>query len=599
MAVAEYRKLIIIVWLITAAAMGAILAPKAWSGVSWDADDFMRLVQVRDLLAGQAWSDLTQYRMNPPHGTFMHWTRLPDVPVALVTLALSPMLGEHDAIIAAALVVPPLYFLLFLGFFAFTARLLLGRAGSPVALLVAVGGSFGTRQFIPGRVDHQGLQLIVMMAAVMLLVYGLARERWGKAIAWAGVPFALSIWIGAETLPLITAWFAALGLAWCYVGGRLAKHGAGAGLLGAAIGLLILLTSQPNASWFSPACDAFSIMPIAMLALIGAGFAGMALLDSQTRSPWTRLLIAVVCGVAAVGAFAVAFPACLRGGYEEIDPIVKLRWLSHVVEAMPWTREFDIVPFRAIMDIWTPVLGLGYCIWRIRHAGRRGRVLWGVIAVLVLATGALVFWQVRAVSFAQSVALLPLSALVAGALRYIWRRPTRWVRYAAAPVLLYVCSLLFWPSIQGAYNAIATKLPGASAPEKIRTMSCSQSGTFVPLQAGPPSLVLSYLDLGAMILFRTQHSILASHYHRNNEGLRTTIDLFSSSDDAWIKAQMKERGIAWVVTCPGPEENTVFKTEHHDGLAERLAAGQVPDYLEQIADPEASGMKFYRVRTVE
>lgn len=599
MAAAEYRKLTVIVWLIVVAAMGAIWAPKAWSGSSWDADDFMRLVQVEDLLAGQPWSDLTQHRLNPPQGTSMHWSRLPDAPIALVTLALSPMLGERGAIVAAAMLVPPLYFLLFLGLFALAARLMLGRARSPIALLVAIGGSIGTVQFLPGRVDHHGLQLVAMMAATALLLFGLARRRWNKAIAWAGVPFALSIWIGAEALPLIAAWFAALGLAWCYAGGGLARYGAIAGLLGAAIGVAILIISVPRALWFQPACDAFSPMPIGMLVLIGAGFAGMAALGRRAHSLRGRVIVAAACAAAVGGAFALAFPACLHGGLEGVDPVVKLRWLGYVNEARPWSDQLARLPFQALMYAWTPLLGLAYCLWRLRRARSRGRMLWGAMAVLVLAASALMLWQVRAVSFAQTMALLPISGLVGEALGHVQRRWRRWLRYAAVPVLLYACSLLPWPSVQAAYGAIAARVPGAPPPKVLLTLPCSRTSDFAPLQDTAPTVILSYIDIGPMILFRTPHSVLAAPYHRNNAGLRVTIDLFRSNDDSWIEAELAQRRVGWVVTCPGPEERTVFETAHRDGLAERLSAGRVPDYLEQVPDPAQSGMRFYRVRTGE
>ncbi|MEZ5832942.1 MAG: hypothetical protein R3D05_17340 [Dongiaceae bacterium] len=599
MAAAEYRKLVVVVWVIVAAAMGAIWGPKAWSGKSWDSDDFMRLVQVRDLLAGQAWSDLTQHRLDPPNGTLLHWSRLPDVPIALVRLALTPVLGPQDAVRAAAMVIPPAYLLLFLAFFGYAARLMLGPARSPMALLVAIGGSIGIVQFVPGRIDHHGLQLIAMMAAMTLLVFGLARERWGKAIAWAGVPFALSIWIGAETLPLIAAWFAALGLAWCYVGGRLAGYGAICGLLGAGIGVGILITSMPQASWFSPVCDGFSLMPIGMLALLGAGFAGMAILGRSAQSPLARLIIAAPCGVVVGGAFALAFPACLRGGLESVDPLVMDRWLSHVVEAMPLSTQLAKYPFQGLMSVWTPLLGLGYCAWRLVRGGRHARVLWGAVAVLVLAATALLIWQVRAVTFAQELALLPLSGLVGDVWGHMRRSWVRWARIVAGPVLLYVCSLLFWPSIQAVYSAAAAVLPGAPAPKTLATMPCPTIGTLAPLQDSGPTVILSYIDIGSMLLFNTPHSVLGAPYHRDNDGLRTTIELFSSNDDAWIKARMRERGVGWVVTCPGLEERTVFRTENREGLAERLASGQVPNYLEEVADPAHPSMRFYRVRAGE
>ena len=52
-------------------------------------DDALRLVQVRDLLAGQPWFDLHQYRMTPPDGTLMHWSRLVAIPIAGMILLFS------------------------------------------------------------------------------------------------------------------------------------------------------------------------------------------------------------------------------------------------------------------------------------------------------------------------------------------------------------------------------------------------------------------------------------------------------------------------------------------------------------------------------
>ncbi|HSE74272.1 MAG TPA: hypothetical protein VLB05_07150 [Dongiaceae bacterium] len=599
MSAAEYRKLIVIVWLVVAVAMGALWGPKAWTGSSWDTDDFMRLVQVRDLLAGQAWSDLTQHRLNPPDGTLMHWARLPDVPIALVTLALTPLLGARDALVAAAMLVPPLYLLPFLAFFAVAARLMLGGARSPIALLVAIGGSISIVQFMPGRVDHHGLQLTAMMAAMMLLLAGVARRRWQQAIAWAGVPFALSVWIGAETLPLIAAWFAALGLAWCHVGGRLARQGAMAGLLGAAIGIVILVTSVPRPLWLSPACDAFSPVPIAMLALTGFGFAAMAMLGRWIATPAGRLGAAGVCGAAVAAAFAVAFPACAHGGLEMVDPVVKRHWLDLVAEATPLFSQFRTQPFEALMDIWTPALGLAYCLWRMRRAGRRGRTLWGAVLVPLLAATALMAWQVRAASFAQELALLPLAGLASELWARIRRREPRWMAYAMAPLLLFVTSLLFWPSVGAAYGALAARLPGAPRAGTMVTTACAANGALAPLQDAAPSVILSYIDIGSMILFDTPHSVLGAPYHRDNAGLHATIELFRSNDDAWIKGKLGELGVGWVVTCPGVEERSAFKTDGNDGLAERLAAGRVPDYLEPVPDPAEPGMKFYRVRAGE
>ena len=62
-----------------------------------DTDDNMRMMQVRALLAGQDWFDLRQYRLNPPIGANIHWSRLVDLPLAGLILLLRPFVGGAEA----------------------------------------------------------------------------------------------------------------------------------------------------------------------------------------------------------------------------------------------------------------------------------------------------------------------------------------------------------------------------------------------------------------------------------------------------------------------------------------------------------------------
>src|SRR3546814_11452087 len=57
----------------------------------------MRLVEVRDLLAGQGWFDLTQYRLGLEGGTPMHWSRLVDLPIALLVKLGGFFLAQEQA----------------------------------------------------------------------------------------------------------------------------------------------------------------------------------------------------------------------------------------------------------------------------------------------------------------------------------------------------------------------------------------------------------------------------------------------------------------------------------------------------------------------
>nr|MCU0908161.1 hypothetical protein [Paracoccaceae bacterium] len=69
--------------LVTLAARAAHMAvePMAWVGRA-DNDDIMRLLSVRTFLDGQVWFDMRQYRLLPPDGLDMHWSRYIDAAIA-------------------------------------------------------------------------------------------------------------------------------------------------------------------------------------------------------------------------------------------------------------------------------------------------------------------------------------------------------------------------------------------------------------------------------------------------------------------------------------------------------------------------------------
>src|SRR6476659_6267889 len=101
-----------------------------------DTDDNMRMMQVRGLLSGQGWFDLRQYRMNPPYGANIHWSRLVDLPLAGLILSLRPFLGGAGAERWAVAIAPMIPYLLLLFSLGLTARRLLG----PTAYLLAFIG---------------------------------------------------------------------------------------------------------------------------------------------------------------------------------------------------------------------------------------------------------------------------------------------------------------------------------------------------------------------------------------------------------------------------------------------------------------------------
>src|SRR5215210_3264589 len=131
----RWRWWVLLFWL----AASALLLYTRWAQIDafalGDTDDNMRMMQVRGLLEGQGWYDLRQYRLDPPFGADIHWSRLVDLPIAGLRLALAPLLGGAAAERAAVAIAPMLPLIVAMGAIAVTVR----RLVAPTAFAIGVG----------------------------------------------------------------------------------------------------------------------------------------------------------------------------------------------------------------------------------------------------------------------------------------------------------------------------------------------------------------------------------------------------------------------------------------------------------------------------
>src|SRR3954463_7150898 len=91
------RALLLRFWILTAAILIYTRLGQIRGFGLGDTDDNMRMMQVRAWLSGQGWYDLRQYRMNPPAGADIHWSRLVDLPIAGLKFAFAPIFGGATA----------------------------------------------------------------------------------------------------------------------------------------------------------------------------------------------------------------------------------------------------------------------------------------------------------------------------------------------------------------------------------------------------------------------------------------------------------------------------------------------------------------------
>jgi len=184
-------------------AAGAASGFATLTDMGGDNDSMLRLVEVRDLLGGQGWFDLHQYRMGPEGGFVMHWSRLVDAPLAALLLAANALTGgAGPAETVARVLWPALLYGLTLFFLIRAARRFGGEAAVLPATVISAAALFFTGIFEAGALDHHNVQLMLTVAALSLLLD--ARES-RPAAALAGACTALTLAVGMETAPYVAA----------------------------------------------------------------------------------------------------------------------------------------------------------------------------------------------------------------------------------------------------------------------------------------------------------------------------------------------------------------------------------------------------------
>src|SRR5688500_15972003 len=163
-----------------------------------DADDAMRLVQVRDFLAGKGWFDLHEARLAPPTGYDSHWSRLIDSGLSALLLAFSliwaPDYAERLTIVAW----PMLWLLPAIGATSAIAWRLGGRTAAFISLLLAAFSLPAFQQFRPCRIDHHNVQIAL---ALLIIAASAWAGQWRPAPVIAGVLSGLALAIGFECVP--------------------------------------------------------------------------------------------------------------------------------------------------------------------------------------------------------------------------------------------------------------------------------------------------------------------------------------------------------------------------------------------------------------
>ena len=548
-----------------------------------DTDDNMRLAQVRALLSGQDWFDLRQYRLDPPVGANIHWSRLVDLPIAaLITVGkwfTSGANAERFAVAVAPLIP---YLVLAIALAQLSRRLIAPAAFLLMFVALWFAGSTNG-MYVPNRIDHHGWQLAMLGVAMV----GLADPRKRRGGLVTGIASALSLSIGLEMLIYLALSAAAQVLMWVDdrdQRDRLAAYGVSlAG--GTALGFLVF-ASYANRL---PVCDALSPVWLSD-ALVGGAL--LLILTWLSPTDWKRrLAFAAGAGVIVTVFHTLVWPQCLSR-LEGVSPEVAQLWLNNVREARPvyahpWRVWVTISMLPAV-----GVIGWGLLLWRNRTDRDLCRRTLAVAAP-ALAAAALLLWQTRAGPAAQMLSITGAVALAWILLPLTWNARNAFVMAAGSAAVAVL-------ALGGAVPLAFKFIPPAEQSTRNTAVNranrlCPSLAAMRPVAQQPKGTIFTFVDLAPRVISVTRHSSIAGPYHRNGPAILDTMKAFRGSADE-ARAIITRHRADYVLVCPNMSQATIFMANAPNGFYAQLQRGQAPQWLQPIDLGRDSPLRMWRVR---
>ncbi len=582
---AEFLGRIGIAWAI----VSALLLLINWSAIAAgrfpDPDDIMRLVQVRDLLGGQSWFDVSQTRVNAPAGGVgMHWSRLVDLPLVVIIAALTPIIGASSAETAALIAVP----LLTLGAaMILAARIAWRLIGDEEAMFTALVMAISVPalfQLGPMRIDHHGWQIVCALTAVNGLM-----ARTPKIGGWIiGASFATWLSISIEGLPLAAACFAVLALRW--MKDREARIWLVSAIQSLAlIGAGLFLVTKGIAD-LATYCDAISPVHLAMFVW---GAAVLSLLARFEPVPIAVLLGGfAVAGGGALGMMFYTAPQCaVGGGFGQLDPVVAKYWHANVLEGMPiWRQPLTT----ALQYAVTPLIALIAAINLTSRSRDWLRQFWADYAIMLAAAFLVSLFVSRAGAAACALAAPPLAWQLRQWLRAIHLMERPLPRVAA--MFGIACALLpAFPAMIVSSAIPARAAPSVAEPNgSMGTARCSAAEASAVLASLPSGEFFAPLDISPELLLASDHTVLATGHHRGHKAMKVLIETALGSEGE-ARATLKERGTNYVAICPALAEARMYARIAPEGFAASLVREEAPNWLEPVDLDAENGLKIWRV----
>ncbi|NQW02288.1 MAG: hypothetical protein HQ483_21470 [Rhodospirillales bacterium] len=574
------------------AAWWAVGDQYANNGSFVDGDSYTRLLRIERLIETADWFDTSIPDANAPYGTTVHWTRLFDVVMLLVSAPLIPFMGFAKALFWAGIVVSPLLHMLGAATLAWALTPLIGRIAACFAGALSAAQA-GVMVFgIVGRADHHMLfPVLIALAFGYLVRVFLNPDPHPQLPIWAGLALSLGIWVGPEFLLFMALCMGLLGVVWLL---QPSPHHAALNqrfAYGLACGLVLALFIERGVAGFGTiAYDRISIVHATLAALGLAYWSAVAVLTpglSRLRLSMRAVLCfggTMICAAVMIYLFPKIAGNPLNDADQAIQPIY-----AHIAEYKPIRDGGHLLIYYG-----GALFALPWLIWRLKSSFHTpGFWMWALIGLCLTVYLWLGINWIRWTLYAGLFLTILIGDLVFQLDQWIsrkWDFPKRLLIKVVA-----ILSVATGPLVIGALIVNSAKTDPQRLAENKLACPIKELSAFLnqPPLANLNQTIVASANFGPELMYRTAHKVVATVHHRNVAGILDGHKIYQATDAAVARALIDARRVTLLLLCPGAGSDIYFLTDSPpQALYHRLVQNRGPDWLTPVALPSELADRF-------
>lgn len=554
-------------------------APSLMRAELLNPDSFYKLVLVREYSPDAGFQYMA--RDNAPWGAYQHWSAVHSWTLLQAHRALRWLgIDREQSLLWAGSGITMLS-MVALGIL--VAGVVL-RQGSFIAALVAV---IALASSVPlngygqlNQITHHVFMLVPLAAAALfLLPTSMVRTSGHLTGFLAGGLASIALWISPETMPMVVALLATRVAASM----ELATNEP---LWPVAAGLLCVLSMG---WWLDPPPPTFTTWALDHISLAWLFFALLLAIllifvDGLGKCQLRALPKIIIASIAAIGAGLIwlqVVPDALRGPEGLIPAELKSDWWDQIEELQPVSSSAQWVAFFML-----PFLS---CLLLFFAAFRKKSLWMFVLAASILAYAALAFQHIRMGAASSLIAVMGYG--IALSHLNVFRNVQAATKSQSLIIIIFIMVPVVQLALVSGLKNNAVDLTGAHK----SAANCRLSDIAPALNSLPAGTMLTDINDGPELLWRTDHQIVAGNYHHNIKGLLDHHRLWKSVlPDEIAKQIIAERGIDYILACSGLA-TVPGGADRHPTLFMRATEGQ---HIEWLQEPVKMGRWWiYRTRT--